>query len=99
VRDRNIQYLGELEQAARTDAVGAALVFLNLLKRQTDAVTHRALAHAKQRAALAHASADMNIDRMRPGHECVSLLVGAGLVGTRRCVGFVCSSISLNGKP
>jgi hypothetical protein len=44
-------------------------------KTLVNAVTHRALAHAKQRAALAHASADMNIDRMRLGHECVYLLV------------------------
>src|ERR1700759_1421067 len=35
VRDRHVEHLGELEQAARTDAVGAALVFLNLLEGET----------------------------------------------------------------
>jgi hypothetical protein len=36
IGQRYVQYLGEFEQSARADAVGAALVFLDLLERQSD---------------------------------------------------------------
>src|SRR3979409_2107379 len=53
IGDRNIQYLGELEQPARADAIGAVLVFLDLLEGQVDRIADGALAHAKQRSSLA----------------------------------------------
>src|SRR5258708_15134358 len=36
IRHRNVQYLGEFEQPARADAVGAALIILYLLQRDAD---------------------------------------------------------------
>src|SRR5215471_618672 len=61
VRHRHIENLGELVEPARTDAVGAALVLLNLLEGEPDGCSQLLLAHAEQRATLTHARADMNI--------------------------------------
>src|SRR5216683_527781 len=64
IRHRNVQYLGEFEQPARADAVGAALIFLNLLKREADGRPELLLAHPEKGPALAHARADMDVHRM-----------------------------------
>src|SRR6476661_4588774 len=64
IRHRHVEHLGELEQAARADAVGAALVLLDLLKGQADGRAELFLAHAEKGAALAHPRANMDINRM-----------------------------------
>src|SRR5262249_39950092 len=64
VRHRYIQHLGELIEAARPDAVGAALVFLNLLERESDGGPELFLADPEKRAALTHARADMDVYRV-----------------------------------
>src|ERR1700730_1038937 len=61
---RYVQPLGEFEQPARADAVGAALIFLNLLKCETDGRPELLLAHPEKGTALAHARADMNVHRV-----------------------------------
>src|SRR5881394_3915046 len=47
---RHIEHLGELEETARANAVGAALVLLNLLEGQADRCSEFLLAHAKKSA-------------------------------------------------
>src|SRR3984957_18470425 len=54
-----------LLQPAGTDAVGAFLVFLDLLKRQAERVAELLLAHRQHHPAHAHAAADMFVDRVR----------------------------------
>ena len=49
-------------QPRGADPVGAAFVFLHLLKRQAERIGERLLVHAEQQAAHADASADMNVD-------------------------------------
>ena len=50
--------------AARTDAVGAALILLDLLKGQSNRRSELLLAHAKKGTALAHTRTDMDVHRM-----------------------------------
>lgn len=51
-------------QAAGADAVGAALVFLDLLKGQPDGFAQLFLAHAQQGAAQAQTATDIDVDGM-----------------------------------
>jgi hypothetical protein len=64
VGDRHIEDPGQVEQAAGADAIGAALVFLHLLEGEADGFRQPLLAHAQQRAPLADALTDMDIDRV-----------------------------------
>src|SRR5829696_6874997 len=64
VRNRHVEHLGELVKPARTDAVGAALVLLDLLEGEPDGRPELLLAHSQERAALTHARADMDVYRM-----------------------------------
>jgi hypothetical protein len=59
---RHVEHARQIEQAAGTDAIGAALVFLHLLEGQPDRVTELFLAHAEQGAAQPNAASDMDID-------------------------------------
>src|SRR5437870_3190273 len=52
-------------QAASSDAVGASLVFLHLLKGQADRLPELFLAQAKHIPAQPHAGTDVDIDRLR----------------------------------
>jgi hypothetical protein len=67
VRHRHVEHLGELIEPARTDAVGAALVLLDLLEGEPDGRPELLLAHSEKRAALTHARADMDINFMKLG--------------------------------
>src|SRR6266851_2815085 len=64
IRHRDVQYLGEFEQPARADSVGAALIFLNLLKGESNGRSELLLAHAEKSTALAHTRTDMDVHRM-----------------------------------
>ena len=63
-RHRHIEDLAELEQARGADAVDAALVFLDLLEGQAEALAEPLLAHAEQGTAQPQALADMDVDRV-----------------------------------
>jgi hypothetical protein len=54
--------LEHLLQPARTDAVGALLVFLHLLKRQAEGIAELFLTHAQHHSPHAHARTDMLVD-------------------------------------
>ena len=54
----------QLVQPAGADAIGAALVFLHLLKGQADRLAELFLAQAQHVAPQPHARADMDIDRV-----------------------------------
>jgi len=54
--------MGELLQSARRDAVGASLVFLQLLEGKAECGTQLLLAHCKHLAAQAHAAANVLVD-------------------------------------
>src|SRR5260370_13576652 len=62
VGHRHIQDLGKFVEPARTDAVGAALILLNLLKREADSITNGRLAHTEQRASLSPPPSNMIIN-------------------------------------
>src|SRR3984893_6267720 len=64
-RDRHLKDVRNVLQPAGTDTVGAFLVFLDLLKRQTESVAKLLLAHRQHHPAHAHAAADMFVDRVR----------------------------------
>src|SRR5580693_1071183 len=63
--DRNVQHATEIMQPAGADPIGAALVFLDLLKGQSDRLPKLFLAEAEHVSAEPHAGADMDIDRVR----------------------------------
>ena len=52
-------------QAARTDAVRATFILLNLLKSETESLTQFFLAHAEHCPPLTDTTADMDIDSLR----------------------------------
>src|SRR5215212_4891863 len=60
VRHRHVEHLGELVKPARTDAVGATLVLLDLLEGEPDALADFGLTHPEQRATLPNSGT--NID-------------------------------------
>src|SRR5580704_14170871 len=64
-RDQYLKDVRNLLQPAGTDPIGAFLVFLHLLKRQTESVAELLLAHRQHHSAHAHAAADMFVDRIR----------------------------------
>jgi hypothetical protein len=49
VRHRHVEHLGEFIEPAQTDAVGAALVFLDLLEGEPDGRPELLLAHPEKR--------------------------------------------------
>src|SRR5262245_4919791 len=53
----HLQNVGDLLQPARSDAVGALLVFLHLPEGETEAIGQLLLAHCKHHAAHAHPTA------------------------------------------
>jgi hypothetical protein len=55
-RERNVQGFADLEQARCADAVSAALILLNLLKRDAQQFTEALLAHVDCAPAFAHPS-------------------------------------------
>ena len=61
-RNRNIQYARKIEKPACADAVGAAFVFLHLLKGKANGVAEPFLAHSQQCPPQPHPRSDMNID-------------------------------------
>ena len=63
-RNRHLQNIGDLLQAAGADAVGAFLVFLHLLEGQAEGVAEFFLTHAQHHPTHAHARADMLVDRI-----------------------------------
>jgi hypothetical protein len=58
----NLQNVGDLLQPARSNAVGALLVFLHLLEGEAERIAKLLLAHCKHQAAHAHPTADVLID-------------------------------------
>src|SRR5579862_8353202 len=64
-RDRHLKDIRNMLQPAGADAVGAFLVFLDLLKGQAERVAEFFLAHREHHPAHAHAAADMFVDRIR----------------------------------
>src|SRR5258708_39580239 len=64
IRHRHIQHLGELEEPARANTVGTALVLLDLLESKPDSGAQLLLAHAQKGATLPHARADVDINWM-----------------------------------
>ena len=67
--------VGDLLQPARSDAVGAVLVFLHLLEGESERIAQFRLAHCKHLAAHAHAAADVLVGGVR------GLLRGNGIAG------------------
>jgi len=66
--DRNVERAGEIVQPRRTDAVGSAFVFLNLLECQPQRARQSVLAEAEHHPSQAQTLTDMNIDGVRtPG--------------------------------
>ena len=63
-RHRHLEDEGDLLQPARTDAIGALLVFLDLLKRQAKRIAQLLLTHAQHHAPHAHAAPDVLVDRI-----------------------------------
>src|SRR5882724_3954595 len=61
VGDVHSEPLTDLEEAAGTDPVGAGLVFLDLLVRDTERSSQLLLRHAKHRAAQSDTGTDMVI--------------------------------------
>jgi hypothetical protein len=63
-RDRHLQNLGYLLQAAGAHAVPSFLVFLDLLECQPEGVPEIGLAHIEHEPPTAHATANMLVDRI-----------------------------------
>ncbi len=64
IQDRNQLFRpAQIEKPARPNAVCTSFVLLHLLERQTDRLTQRGLAHAKERPALPHPRTNVHIDR------------------------------------
>jgi hypothetical protein len=63
-RDRYVQHPTQIMQSAGADAIGAALVFLNLLKRQPDRLPELFLTQTEHIPAEPNSGADMDIDRV-----------------------------------
>src|ERR1051325_11089255 len=61
----NIEYPAQLPQSAGADPVGGALIFLHLLKGETEFSPEFLLTHPEHLAPQTDARADMHIDRMR----------------------------------
>ena len=64
-RHRHIEDPAQFMQPARADAVGAALVFLHLLKGQADRLAELLLAQPEHVAAQPDPGTDLHVDRVR----------------------------------
>src|SRR5260370_30629794 len=64
-RHRHIQHLAQLIEPAGADAVGAAFVFLHLLKGQADRLAELLLREAEHVAAQPNPGPDLDVDRVR----------------------------------
>jgi hypothetical protein len=64
-RHRNLQDLGDVLQAARADAVHAILVFLHLLKTDTEPIAERRLTHVQHDPAHTYPAANMLVGGVR----------------------------------
>ena len=64
VFDRGLKGCGNVPQFGRTDPVGAAFVFLNLLEGKAYRLCQFFLAHAQELATHAYPAADVKVDRM-----------------------------------
>jgi Zn-dependent protease with chaperone function len=67
VADRHFQGLGQLPQPCGRDAVGAALVFLNLLEAYADRAGQLLLGQTQQTTAATQALAQMSVDVVAHG--------------------------------
>src|SRR5262245_20113736 len=65
-RDRHVEHLAQLIQAAGADAVFGLLVFVKLLVGDTQGGGKIWLAYTQRSSPLSQAHSDMDIDRMRP---------------------------------
>ena len=63
--NRNIENFRKLIKAASADAVGAAFIFLNLLKRQANGLAELILTITQKGATQTHTAADVNVDGIR----------------------------------
>jgi hypothetical protein len=78
-RERNVQGFADLEQARCADAVSAALILLNLLKRDAQQFTEALLAHVDCAPAFAHPSPIYGRRRSRPSETLFfALLFSSG---------------------
>lgn len=59
-----MQQVGELLQTTSADPVGPLLIFLDLLKRDSNRVTKSGLAHFPHHALQADPPADMDVNRV-----------------------------------
>jgi hypothetical protein len=82
-RHRDLKDFGNLLQAAGADAVGALLVFLDLLEGQPERIAQSFLAHAHHEPAHAHAAADMSVNRIGRFAEHFDLPPGAASLSCR----------------
>jgi hypothetical protein len=64
IGNRYTEDIGKLLQAASAETICAALVFLDLLKIDTERLAELALAHAQRTSARPHYSSDIRIDRI-----------------------------------
>jgi hypothetical protein len=71
-RNLHLKDLGNMLQAAGADAIGALLVFLNLLECQAEGVGNIGLTHVEHEPAHAQAAADVLVRWIKssPGHLC-----------------------------
>jgi hypothetical protein len=63
-RNRDVQDMADVLQAACTDAIGPFFVFLHLLEREAQLIGQLFLTHAKYQTAHANAATDMLISWM-----------------------------------
>ena len=76
------QHFRQVEQAARSDAVDALLVFLDLLGGNVEPISELGSAHAEKHPARANAAADMHVNGV-----CVA---GTSIGVTSHCGNFGC---------
>ena len=74
IGDGNIKRVGDIPQAACTDAVGTAFIFLDLLELDADSRPKLLLGHAKQPAPLTQPLPNMCIDAVR--HHSIPIRSG-----------------------
>ena len=73
--DRHLQDMANLLQPARADPVGSLLVFLDLLKGNSESIAEPRLTHVQHHTAHAHATANVlvyGIGRLFAGHRFFS---------------------------
>ena len=102
---RHVQRLRNLLQAARADTIGALLVFLHLLKSDSERVSKLLLTHFHENSLHANAAADVTIDRIwrllqlyRLLLSCSRIVVGRASYIAGRCMNFKKISVK-RGRP